>query len=157
KSFVTLDIAARVSRAANWPEVEVRSEDRGARLGSILLAPHSSPLAPASVVLLSAEDDVADTIRPRLEAHGADCERIHAVRAVTDYQAANNSRSLDLRRDLQRLESLLDRLTDCRLLVIDPVSAYLGRNIENTNSEVRYLMGPLQVLAAKRNLAVLAV
>lgn len=154
KSMVTLDIAARVSRGANWPEVGSlsRGEPAHAQGPARLAGPTSS-----SVVLLSAEDDVADTIRPRLEAHGADCERIHAVRAVTDCRAANKSRSLDLSRDLGQLETLFDQLADCRLLVIDPVSAYLGRNIENTNTEVRHLLGPLMTLAAKRNLAVLAV
>jgi putative DNA primase/helicase len=153
KSFVTLDIAARVSRGAQWPGQCTPLAPREA----ILLAEREEH-TPASVVLLSAEDDVADTIRPRLEAHAADCERIHVVRSVAARDADSSyRRSFDLSRDLSHLESLFDRLPDCRLLVIDPVSAYLGRNIENTNSEVRGLLGPLAALAAERNLAVLAV
>lgn len=57
KSTATLDIAARVSTGAALP---------GERTGR----------APAGVVLLSAEDDPGDTIRPRLEAAGADLRRI---------------------------------------------------------------------------------
>lgn len=39
---------------------------------------------PAGVVLLSAEDDPADTIRPRLDAAGADCSRIVILSAVSE-------------------------------------------------------------------------
>jgi putative DNA primase/helicase len=152
KSLLTLDIASRVSRGESWPD-------------STLLAPREDrslaereKYSPASVVLLSAEDDVGDTIRPRLEAHSADCSRIHVIRAIAARDAQNSyCRLFDLSRDLEHLEMLLDRLPDCRLIVIDPVSAYLGRCIENTNSEVRGLLGPLVALAAERNLAVLAV
>jgi hypothetical protein len=51
KSLVTLDMAARVSQGAAWPDTD-------------------EPTAPGGVVLLSAEDDPADTIRPRLDAAG---------------------------------------------------------------------------------------
>ena len=155
KSFITLDIASRVSRGAGWPD-DVAPPSRGGDTASS--AAQLAAPTPASVVLLSAEDDVADTIRPRLEAHAGDCERIHVVKAVAARNSASSfRRSFDLSRDLEHLEALFDRLPDCRLLVIDPVSAYLGRNIENTNSEVRSMLGPLAALAAERNLAVLAV
>jgi hypothetical protein len=52
KSTVTLDMAARVSTGRPWPD-----------------APDvSTPVG--SVILLSAEDGLADTIRPRLDAAG---------------------------------------------------------------------------------------
>jgi len=49
KSMLTLDIAARVSRGASWPDSPIARSESG------------------SVILLSAEDDIADTIRPRLD------------------------------------------------------------------------------------------
>ena len=171
KSFVTLDIASRVSRGASWPDVDGSGgtpgvfDGRGHRAAYVEPYPTPfgepqsvPPTGPASVILLSAEDDVADTIRPRLEAHRADCERIHVIRSVAAIDAKSPyGRSFDLGRDLEHLCTLLDRLPDCRLLVIDPMSAYLGRNVENANSEVRSLLGPLAALASERNLAVLAV
>ncbi len=166
KSFVTLDIAARVSRGTPWPDEPARrgaGETRRQGDGETGVAGVRSPspplpLSPSSVVLLSAEDDLADTIRPRLEAHGADCRRIVALRAVGrpgDDQHA--SRWFDLGTDLAHLEQLVERLGDCRLVVIDPISAYLGRNVENANAELRSLLAPLATLAAERELAVLLV
>lgn len=64
KSFLTMDLAARVTTGATWPDSPTVAAPRG------------------SVVLLSAEDDLADTIRPRLDAAGADCARVVALRAV---------------------------------------------------------------------------
>jgi hypothetical protein len=165
KSMVTLDMAARVSRGAAWPQVGTRNEERAASNFSPIVAPRSSPLAPSSVVLLSAEDDLADTIRPRLEAHNADCSRIVAIRAIECSDVDGEyRRSFDLSRDLRHLTDTIDRMqgsaagpSSCRLVVIDPISAYLGRTGENFNAEVRALMGPLADLASRYQLAVIAV
>ncbi|MEM1331474.1 MAG: AAA family ATPase, partial [Planctomycetota bacterium] len=64
KSFVSLDLAARVSAGLPWPDLPSESN------------------APGGVVLLSAEDGLADTIRPRLDAAGADPSRVVALEAV---------------------------------------------------------------------------
>jgi len=64
KSFETLDIAARVSTGNGWPD----SPD--------------SRAVPGDAILLSAEDDVADAIRSRLEAAGADLSRVHVISGV---------------------------------------------------------------------------
>jgi putative DNA primase/helicase len=62
KSFLTLDLAARVSRGRAFPDCD-------------------NPNPAGHVVLISAEDDAADTIRPRLDAAGADVDaRIHPAR-----------------------------------------------------------------------------
>jgi len=65
KSTLALDIAARVSTGRAMPD--------GAGGGR-----------PRGVLILSAEDGLADTIRPRLEAAGADLDRVIALTAVTD-------------------------------------------------------------------------
>jgi hypothetical protein len=62
-----------------------------------------------------------------------------------------------LSRDLARLANLLDALPDCRLLVVDPISAYLGGTSEHANADVQALLVALATLARKRNLAVLVV
>jgi putative DNA primase/helicase len=139
----------------------------GARQGdtqdSAMAAMHRYAVrATGSVLLLSAEDDLADTIRPRLEAAGANCERIVAVRAMVEGSGEGSgevgrARSLDLSRDLQRLGRELMAMPDCRLVVIDPLSAYLGSNIESVNSAVRQLLTPLAKLAAERRIAVVVV
>jgi hypothetical protein len=64
KSFLTLDLAARVTRGTPWPDAPSTSAPLG------------------GVVLLTAEDDLADTVRPRLDAAGADVSRINVLQAV---------------------------------------------------------------------------
>jgi len=64
KSVVTLDVAARVTRGDGWPDGATAGYEAG------------------SVIVLSAEDDPADTIRPRLDAAGADLRRVHILQAV---------------------------------------------------------------------------
>ena len=61
KSTVTMDMAARVSTGRAWPLV----------FGGV------APIG--SVLFLSAEDGLADTIRPRLDAAGADVAKVHAL------------------------------------------------------------------------------
>jgi putative DNA primase/helicase len=157
KSFVTLDMAARVSTGAPWPQTTGESvaglfEAGGNVPGS------QTPATAGGVVLLSAEDDLADTIRPRLEAAGADCSRIVAIRAIDGSDVEGKyRRTFELGRDLAHLTSVVEQMRDCRLVVIDPISAYLGRTGENFNAEVRALMGPLADLAARFHLAVVAV
>ena len=148
KSFVTMDVAARVTTGAPWPD----DLDAANKAGG--------------VVLLSAEDDAADTIRPRLDAAGADVSRVNhlqAVRVRTNYKAEPDGLprlvevSFDLTRDLPQLESTIEKTPDCRLVVIDPISAYLGGIDSHNNTAVRGQLAPLAQLASKRRVAVLAV
>ncbi len=142
KSFITLDMAARVSRGTSWPDCPDTC----------------SP--PGGVVLLNAEDDLADTIRPRLDAAGADVERIVALKAVRRIDVTTSDERQDpfnLIDDLSTLEETIRQIDDCRLVVIDPISAYLGRTDSHRNAEIRGLLAPLSELAARHSVAVIAV
>jgi hypothetical protein len=113
---------------------------------------------PASVLLLSAEDDAADTIRPRLDAAGADTSRVYLLKSVSDTRNSNGEeRAFTLERDLHALESELKTQTDVRLVIVDPISAYTGKIDSHVNSEVRALLAPLAEIAARSRVAVLAV
>jgi hypothetical protein len=46
---------------------------------------------------------------------------------------------------------------DCRLIIIDPISAYMGGVDSHKNSEVRGLLGPLTELATEKNVAIVAI
>jgi hypothetical protein len=123
----------------------------------------------SSVLLLTAEDNLADTVRPRLEALGADCSRILAMSAWgalpeaprpkfrCDPASPAVPRRFALNRDLARLRNLLNALPDCRLLVIDPITEFLGGANEQSNADVRTLLGALSALAREHNIAVLIV
>lgn len=141
KSFVTLDMAARVSRGLAWPD-----------------APGVAT-TPGGVVLLSAEDGVADTIRPRLDAAGADVARIvalEAIRSIGD-NGRESARAFDLSRDLRALEEAIRSAEDCRLVVIDPVTAYLGSADSHKNAEIRGVLAPLGAIAERHRVAMVAV
>jgi hypothetical protein len=112
------------------------------------------------VVLLNAEDDAADTIRPRLEASGADVKRVEVIEAVADgYRAdgTQHTRGFNLKADLGALGALLAQRGDVALVVIDPVSAYLAGVDTHVNADVRAILAPLGELAAKHGVAVVCV
>jgi putative DNA primase/helicase len=156
KSLLALDIAARVSRGAPWPDAndEARMTNDEAPDHSSLDIRHSSfTNSPASVLLLTAEDDFADTVRPRLEALGADCNRILGISTVPGDGANDVPRTFALKRDLARLRNLLEAMPDCRLVVIDPISAYLG----SSNADVQSLLHCLTTIARERGVAMLIV
>jgi RecA-family ATPase len=103
---------------------------------------------------LSAEDDLADTIVPRLINHDADLNKITAVEGVH-----KNEEKLyfNLGRDLPALEEAINATEDVRLVVIDPLTAYCGGIDSHKNAEVRSLLGPLSDLAARKGVAVLGI
>lgn len=136
KSAVTLDIAARVTRGDCWPDApDTRTE-------------------PGGVILLSAEDDPADTIRPRLDAMGADTTRIIALEATS---VDMGQRPVNLSTDIRTIEETIEAMSDCRMVVIDPIAAYLGVTDSHKNADVRAVLAPLSVMAARHGVAVVAV
>ncbi len=141
KSFVTLDMAARVSRGRAWPD-----------------APEQTT-TPGGVVLLNAEDGTSDTIRPRLDGAGADLKCIVAVEAIRAVcgNGRESARTFDLSRDLPALEKAIRSVAGCRLVVIDPITAYLGGVDSHKNAEIRGLLAPLGAIAERHRVAMVAV
>ena len=135
KSQLSVFMAAKVSTGGLWPAGEGRAPK-------------------GSVLMLSAEDDVADTIRPRLEAAGADIDRVHVLTAVQD---AGTIRAFNLARDLVTLEAELTRIGDVKLIIIDPLTAYLGGTDTHKTADVRALLAPVSDLAAKHGVAIVAI
>jgi putative DNA primase/helicase len=139
KSLVTVDIAARLSRGALFPD--------GARctLGD--------------TIFLSAEDDAADTIRPRLDAAEADVSRIHRVKAVRVMlgDGGTGESVFSLERDIEKLDDAIGKIPDTKLLVIDPVSAYMGKVDTHRDAEIRRVLAPLVDLASRRRVAAVGV
>ena len=135
KSTVMLDVAARMSRGAEWP-------DGG-----------STPRAP--IVLLSAEDGLGDTIRPRLDALGADVNMVHALTAVQ--LPTGNERCVSLATDIEAVETTIEQ-TGARLVVIDPLSAYMGRLTDSyKDGDVRSVLMPLVALGERRRVAIVGI
>lgn len=139
KSFLTADIAARVSQGRDWPD------GSGCPVGSVLLC--------------SAEDDPADTIAPRLIAHDADRPRIHLLAGVLQRMSdGREAERIFTLTDLDPLRDALERLDDCRLIVVDPVGSYLGGGADaHRDNEVRGVLAPLCKLAERHAAALIVV
>ena len=136
KSLFTIDIAARVSLGAAW------SDGTG----------HATQ---GSVILFGAEDDAGKIVRPRLEAAGADLDRVMVCQGFT---AGNDddAAAVVLEHHIAQLRTALDSMPDCRLIVFDPLPDYVAAD-ENNSAEVRAALVPLARLAQEKNVAVLAV
>ncbi len=102
---------------------------------------------PLTVIYQSAEDGLTDTIKPRLEAVGADCENI----SVID-ESIKSLSMID-----KRLEEAIIR-TKAKLLILDPKQAYLGGSMDmNRANEARNMTKKLAALAEKYQCAIVFV
>jgi putative DNA primase/helicase len=126
KSTLAVDLVARLTCGSEWPDGD--EAPRG------------------SVVILSAEDGLADTVKPRLVAAGADLSRVHLLPFVK--LASGGSRTFSLQADLEKLGEKIRAIGDVSLLVIDPVTAYMGTKIDSHQTvDVRAVLEPLQKAA----------
>lgn len=141
KSLLTLDVAARVSTGSGWPD-----------------APRDG-CEPGGVLLIGAEDGLADTVRPRLDAAGADVRRIAALEgiAVTDPESGDRFVSPVTLADVEMIGRAICDIPGCALVVIDPVSAFLGEADSHNNAEVRAALSPLTALAERTGVAIVMV
>jgi putative DNA primase/helicase len=117
--------------------------------------PCSEGRAPiGNVIIMAAEDGVADTVVPRLQAAGANLER---VRIITAVRAESTTRTFNLQADLDELSKEIARVGDVALVCIDPVSSYLGKVDSHKNAELRSVLEPLGTMAEQTRAAVLSV
>jgi AAA domain len=135
KSTVTLTITAKVTTGSPFPD-GTRPE-------------------PADVILLSAEDEIGDTIRPRLEAAGADLDRCWVLPDVRE--EGEPPRPPEIPLDLDRLEAMIkDR--GAALLVVDPLMAFLSGAVDaHRDQDVRRALASMAYMAARTGAAVLIV
>jgi hypothetical protein len=135
KSAMTLDLAARVAAGKGFPD--------------------GAHYEPAGVVLLTAEDGLADTIRPRLDAAGADTSRILALATVPDENG--HDRLLSIPEDIPLIEKGIRRV-GARLVVVDPLMAFLsGDTNSHRDQDVRRALAPLAGLAERTGASVLVI
>lgn len=139
KSLLTLTIAAHVSNGRSWFIDE-------------------SECPQGDVIILSAEDDAADTLVPRLEAAGANLSRIHSLEMVrVPTKDGMTERVFSVKRDLPVLKEALDKNPETKLIIIDPVSSFLDGTDSHANADVRGLISPLSKLASAYKVAVVMV
>jgi len=109
------------------------------------------------VLYFTAEDDPEDTVVPRLAAAGADLDRVHIVKVMGEPNG--KERTFSMITDLPALEAKLEEIGDVVLVIIDPMSAYIGVGKANTSmtSDVRGFLKPLTDLAAKKKICLLGI
>lgn len=124
KSTLAVALAAHVSTGSPWPD--------------------SEPCPHGDVLVMSAEDGLADTIRPRLDAAGGDPARVHALTAV---RVADDSGAV-----VERPPTLADiaairdaiRSTRALLVVIDVLMAFLpGKVDSHRDQDIRAVLSRL--------------
>lgn len=102
---------------------------------------------PVNVIYQTAEDGLADTVKPRLEAAGADCSR---VLVIDECEA-------ELSMTDERIEQALKK-TGAKVLILDPIQAYLGANVDmHRANEIRPVMKRLGDMAEKYGCAILLI
>jgi hypothetical protein len=146
KSQITCDLVARATNGTTWPNNE----------GTITKADHGS------VIMLSAEDDAADTLVPRLKAAGADMDKVFIVSMMVRPLQGKAERMFNLGEDIAKLTEIIKTNPDhtFKMITIDPVNSYMGgggRNSADTwkTSDVRAVLSPLGDWSAKHDIATL--
>jgi putative DNA primase/helicase len=142
KGQVLCYIAGRITQGQTWPIAEGRS-----RLGN--------------VVILSAEEDPADSLVPRLMAAGADTDHVRLIKMVREpgEDGQTQKRMFSLIKDLEKLRQEIVDLGNVVAVMIDPITSYLGVDEVDSyrDTDVRAVLGPLKELAEEMRIAIIAI
>jgi hypothetical protein len=134
KSQVALYVASTITRGAKW----VGSHDKAHR---------------GRVLMLSADDGLADTVRPRFDAAGGDPSMVSIIRATRSGPAHG---TFNLGADLVLLEREIARHGDVDLVTIDPISSYMLNVDSHKNTDVRSVLEPIGEMAERLKVGILA-
>ncbi len=102
---------------------------------------------PVNCIYQTAEDGLGDTIKPRLEANGADCSRVFVIDETKDPLSFSD----------ERIEAAI-RETKSKLFILDPLQAYLGAGVDMYRAnEVRPQFHSLKVIAERTGCAIVLI
>jgi putative DNA primase/helicase len=117
--------------------------------------PDGQSADPRAVIILSAEDDLHDTIRPRIDAAGGDPTHIISLLSIPD--GPTGDRPLVIPGDVPILETIVQH-TGAALLIVDPLLAYLHRRHNaNSDQDVRRALLALKTLGERTGVAIVVV
>jgi putative DNA primase/helicase len=139
KTMCALDVAARVTTGADWPD---GSKNDG---------------GPGRVLIAASEDDPNDTLVPRLAAAGADLHNVEIVvgTVVTIKDKKRKKNTLNLKRDAKMLIEAIKANPDIKLLILDPISSFLGDADQNKDKDIRPIMDALKTTCEKSGLTII--
>lgn len=135
KSQLAACIAAIITTGKKWPATE-----RAAKIGS--------------VIMISPEDEASATIRPRLDAAGADPEKVHIFNFVKE---GMKERSFDIGKDIPALGRYIRALNKknkirVRAVFFDPMGAV---RFPVHREKAQAIIEDLRKLAKKRRVAII--
>lgn len=143
KTFLALKVAAKVTNG--WP---IGNSSTGQEIRT----------DPRNVIFMTAEDGLADTIRPRLDAADADASRVFVIegKEAEDDEGDTKTASITLQ-DLATLEIAVEEVQPS-LVVIDPIQGFMGRDADmNKANDVREILRGFADLAEKYCFAIIAI
>ena len=136
KSQIACDIAARLSTGVHWP---------------------NGPRAPiCSSIFVCSEDDIADTVRPRLEAAGADLEKIHIIQSGFT-EKKERGKTFNLQEDIDMLTAVCGAVGDVGLICLDALSSYMGKVDNASTTDVRAVLEPIGAIAKESGAAIVGI
>lgn len=102
---------------------------------------------PINVIYQTAEDGLADTIKPRLLSADADCSKVLVI----------DDRDTPLTMRDARLEQAIIE-TNAKLVVLDPIQGFLGADVDmHRANEIRPIMKHISELAEKYKCAIILI
>lgn len=141
KSTVAIDVVARCTTGRAWPGTETTRE-------------------PQEVLMLVSEDDLTDTVVPRLMAAQADRSKVYFATQtkIIDKKSGNQKmRRIALDQDLKALEIMLAEHPEIKLVIIDPLGSYLGKLKKNAEEDIRWVLTELKEMAERTKVAVISI
>jgi hypothetical protein len=144
KSTIMYSLAATITRSGNLPLGEGAVE-----IGRVLV--------------LAGEESKNRVSVPRLKAAGADLRYVSFVDPLVKDEGIEQPRLIDLAMDLDKIKGVIAALEadggpKVKLLVIDPLSAYLGAGANSFKaSDMRRVLTPISDWADKQQIAVIVV
>ena len=138
KTFFALDMAARLSRGDTWPD-STSPQDQ---------------LPAGNTILLASEDHLEYTIKPRLDAMGADHHKVFPLKGI---ETPRGTDFFDITRYAPQLETMITEIGGASLIIVDPITAHLGEADQHSNAEVRMALMGFVDIAQRHGCAIMGI
>jgi hypothetical protein len=135
KSTAAIDVVARLTTGRDFPDSVKQVE-------------------PCEAAILASEDDEKTTTVPRLHAAKADVSKVRLLQGTSD---GTQLWEIALDQDLERLREFLREHSQVKLIVIDPVTSYIGDVDPNKPKEVRPFLNKLKKFADEMGVSLLLI
>jgi putative DNA primase/helicase len=136
KSTAAIDVIAKLTTGTDFPRMP-------------------NTMEPSEVIILASEDDADTTLKPRLNAAGADTKKVFFAKHST--VDGTEAWDIALDRDEQLLKDMLTARPNVKLIVIDPVTSYIGDVDPNKPKEVRPFLNKLKAFAKEMDISILII